>query len=261
MIYPTLGNHDCYSDMYNEVRLAKYDYQWRLEEDYYVKINPLPDRRGKYFVNLMLNSCKTVCPDNEFTYKNECNIMGLEPGDASVKAHYDWIVAQLERYTHDPDAAWIAITLHHQPFIYPGQKSVLLPLLKKYKVEIIITGHEHWLDYSNMDYNYNIRYPTEEYGPVIVNCTDSEVFKTETREVDYYLGEKLHQFVVGSAGAIWWKSACPILDTDGDMLYRSTSLPGIMTMEVTYELLTATYIYSDGTVGYIVRVHRSRNTQ
>ena len=56
MVYPTLGNHDCYVDMFNEVKYSKYDYQWRLESEYYAKVTPLKDDPNKQFVNLMLNS-------------------------------------------------------------------------------------------------------------------------------------------------------------------------------------------------------------
>ena len=62
---PVLGNHDCYGDMYNEIEFSKYDYQWQFEQDYYVLKNPLPDNKSKYFVNLMLNTCKLYCPDKD----------------------------------------------------------------------------------------------------------------------------------------------------------------------------------------------------
>ena len=50
LIYPTIGNHDCHVDMLNEVRFSKYDYQWRLEQEYYVKVTPLKDNPEKNFV-------------------------------------------------------------------------------------------------------------------------------------------------------------------------------------------------------------------
>ena len=130
MIYPTLGNHDCYVDYFNEVLYSKYDYQWRLENDYYVKITPLKDNPEKQFVNIMLNSCKTICPkENRYEYDNtECKKFSLEPGGKEVDAHYNWIEYQMEKYSQDPKTAWMAVTMHHQPFLHAGMKQVLIPL-------------------------------------------------------------------------------------------------------------------------------------
>ena len=38
IVYQALENHDCYVDMFNEVKYSKYDYQWRLESEYYAKV-------------------------------------------------------------------------------------------------------------------------------------------------------------------------------------------------------------------------------
>lgn len=61
--------------MYNELEFTKYDQQWNFTEDYYVIKRQLPDSRGEYFVNLMLNTCKLYCPDaaNEAEAK-ECSV-------------------------------------------------------------------------------------------------------------------------------------------------------------------------------------------
>ena len=130
MIYPTLGNHDWYVDYFNEVLYSKYDYQWRMDNDYYVRVTPLKDNPEKQFVNIMLNSCKTICPKGViYQYDNtECTKFSLEPGGAEIDAHYSWIDYQLEKYSQDPKTAWIALTMHHQPFLHPGMKQALIPL-------------------------------------------------------------------------------------------------------------------------------------
>ena len=58
LIYPTLGNHDCYGNVNNSIAYSDYDSQWTLEQDYYVMKQQMKDDPSKYFVNLMLNSCK-----------------------------------------------------------------------------------------------------------------------------------------------------------------------------------------------------------
>ena len=104
MIYPTLGNHDCYSNYMNEIEYSKYDYQWKLEEEYYVKVTPLKDNPSKQYVNLMLNSCKTICPPgNPYNWDDwECGWFQFKAGGPEVVAHYQWIEEQLKRYSEDP---------------------------------------------------------------------------------------------------------------------------------------------------------------
>ena len=116
-IYPTLGNHDWYWNMYNEIEFSKYDSQWTLEEDFYVMRNELKDGSGKYFVNLMLNSCKTLCPvAGEFPGEDgEWSNFSIKAGGAEVQAHYAWIIEQLEKYSTDPSVAWLTVSLHHPP--------------------------------------------------------------------------------------------------------------------------------------------------
>ena len=128
--------------------------------------------------------------------------------------------------------------------------------MKKYGVELLIVGHAHWLEYSNLSKDHQWKYLDREYGPVVKNCTDKEIFTTETREIHYSYGEKFHQFTVGSAGALFYEGTCPLIDFDGDIVYRSTSRPGIMTMEATVDTIKATFVYDDGSEGYRVFIHK-----
>ena len=69
-IYPTLGNHDCHVNYENEIFYSKYNKQWKFDEDYYELVTPLKDNPDLNFVNLMLNTCKLLCSDNEYAPKN-----------------------------------------------------------------------------------------------------------------------------------------------------------------------------------------------
>lgn len=66
--------------------------------------------------------------------------------------------------------AWIAVTLHHPVFTKIGLKNYLLPLLRKYNVDFIFVGHEHQIEYTNMDKEYEIRFPTSSFGDIIDDC-------------------------------------------------------------------------------------------
>ena len=263
LIYPTLGNHDCYSNYFNELKFSKYDYQWRLEEEYYVKVTPLKDNPNKQFVNLMLNSWKTICPPGN-PYKgddNECGRFQFKAGGPEVAAHYQWIEEQLKKYSEDPKTAWMAVTMHHQPYVHPGMKVSLIPLLRKYGVDIMIVGHEHWLEYSNQEYDHEWRFMDVEYGPVILNCTDREILFTGTREVHDTYGQRFHQFTIGHVVGFMNDPTCPVADMDVNLKWRSTLHPGHMTIEMTEDLFKATFIYSDGTTAYRVFLHKPETSE
>lgn len=57
-MFPTLGNHDCFSDIENEILYSQVDSQWEMESDYYELKYPLKDDPSKYLVLLMTNTCK-----------------------------------------------------------------------------------------------------------------------------------------------------------------------------------------------------------
>jgi len=262
LIYPTLGNHDCYVNMYNEVKLSQYDYQWRMLENYYVKVTPLKDDPKKFFVNFMLNSCMTICPKgNVYQDDNyECTRFGLLPGGNEVQAHFAWIEANFARYSNDPDVAWMAVSLHHQPFIHPGEKLYLIPLMRKYGVEIIFTGHEHWNEYSNQEFDYTMRLPNKEYGDIVLNCKGNEIFTTVTREIHFDYGVKFHQITAGTAGAIWIDPTCPVRDMDVNLVYRSSNvITGGLSVEVNTTQFKASFINNDGTVGYTLYLHKKQH--
>ena len=211
----------------------------------------------------MLNSWRTIWPPGTpYKYDNdECNSFGFEAGGPEVVAHYQWIEEQLKKYSEDPKTAWMAVTMHHQPYVHPGMKLALIPLLRKYKVDIMIVGHEHWLEYSNQEYDHQWKYMDVEYGPVIKNCSDKEVMFTDIRETHQTYGQRFHQFTVGTAGAIWVDSTCPIKDMDVNLVYRSITHPGSMSVEITTNLFKTSFVNSDGTISYRVYIHKPEPTE
>ena len=61
---PVLGNHDWYGGYENEILYSRYNKQWIFTTDYYLIKHPLKDGSKKYFVNLMINSCKFLWFDS-----------------------------------------------------------------------------------------------------------------------------------------------------------------------------------------------------
>lgn len=160
-IYPTLGNHDCYVNYKNEIEYSNYNEQWTMESDYYELVTPLRDDPSKNFVNLMLNSCKLMCPDHDWASLGRCTSMQTELGSDEVVEHYRWLEEKLQFYSNSNSTAWLAVTLHHPVFTESGLKVEFLPLVRKYNVDFIFVGHQHWAEYANMDPDYEVRFPPE----------------------------------------------------------------------------------------------------
>lgn len=138
-----------------------------MNSDFYELKTPLKDDPSKYFVNLVVNSCKLLCPENKYTDKQECDKMKVDVGSREVVDHLEWLRSKLELHRRDRNTAWLAITLHHPPFLQDPMKPQFLPLLREYYVDFIFAGHEHLVQYTNMDGKYKTRFPPE--TPYIIN--------------------------------------------------------------------------------------------
>lgn len=238
---------------------TKYDNQWTVPSDYYVLKTPLNDHSNQYFVNLMLNSCKMYCTSTEWGgFAEECNDMHIEPNGIEVNEMYSWLREQLEIHTNDPDVAWVAVSLHHPPMVEQGLKKYMLPILKEYEIDIIFTGHDHWMEYTNMDYNYQLKYPDDRRGNVILDdCTGTgkrEFMASDSRSLTFNKGDKMHQLMSGGAGASL-DGLCPVTDQDGDVTYRITEL-GLMTAEVTSYQFVAIYYNQDAEEVFRVTINK-----
>ena len=239
-VYATLGNHDCESDFKNEILYHDYNDQWNMPSDYYEFVLPMKDNPEVNFVNLMLNSCKLLCPDNKYDVKGYCNGMNVEPGSEEVKEHYRWLEEKLDYYNKLNTTAWLAVTFHHPPFLQSSMKEQLLPLIRKYGVDFIFVGHEHWSEYTNMDPDYKTRFP-EEKPKILKNCTDdTEILVNTTREHTFKKGQTLHQFISGNGGHTLRK-ICPYMEQDGSVYFKNDGYYGITTVEATSEKVTVTF--------------------
>ena len=221
-MYVTLGNHDWYSDFNNEVRYREFDKQWQMDSDYYIKKIPLKDNPQKYLALLMSNSCllSWMVSFKEMN-KDDCLLMNIEVGGELVKNHYIWMEENLRILSEDPNAVWTGIVMHHSLLVVPSMKQELLPILRKYKIDMAIVGHNHMFEYSNIGYSEQIRFPGKKHGPVIIDCKDrKEIMNTPTRYQEFKKGEQLHQFMVGGS-AKEFDDICPYYEQDGKVYFQN----------------------------------------
>lgn len=188
----------------------------------------------------MLNSCKLMCSDSKWTDTHECGKMQTEVGSDAVKQHYEWLEKKLQYYSQDEATAWLAVTLHHPPFINDPLKEHFLPLLRKYGVELVFVGHEHWAEYANMAPSYETRFPPNE-PKMKMNCTDdTEILVHEQRIQTFKKGTMLHQFISGNGGHTL-REICPLMEQDGEVYIKNTAYHGITAVEATSEKVSVTF--------------------
>ena len=253
-MYLTLGNHDCYSDYENEIKYHDYDKQWNMESDYYKLKFPLKDDPNKYLVLLMANSCLLDCLTEFKDNKKDCEDMNTKMGGNRVKEHYEWMHDKLKKYSEDPEVAWLGVVMHHSVFIVPGMKEDLLPLLRKYKVDFALVGHNHRFDYSNIGYDEKIKFPGKDYGDIIDDWdSKKEILNTPTRYQEFKKSDRLHQFMVGGSGRKFAK-ICPYREQDGKVHFQSVEEHGMMTIEINSKQLTAKYYQRNDKIVYQVTI-------
>jgi hypothetical protein len=116
---------------------------------------------------------------------------------SGIQTQIDWIKDTLETVSKDPDIIWKVVVNHWAIFSAGSKhgdnenmKEILLPLLSQYKVDMVLSGHDHNLQYLRMNSedgqikNTTQEAPKEEKG-VIGELLAKNLNKTipETKEV------------------------------------------------------------------------------
>lgn len=129
-MYVALGNHDCYSDINNEIAYSKVNPQWMFSTDYYDMVIPLADDPSLNLVNLVLNGCSLSCLKLDSNFNaDECKSTHQQIDGPDALAQKSWLEEMLKKYSKDPSTRWLAVTVHHPFTIEPALKKHILPLL------------------------------------------------------------------------------------------------------------------------------------
>lgn len=233
--YLLYGNHDCY---------FKDDYGETLEKFYHNIFMPkcpwnMTVPVGEFKVAFTFLSCYLQCYGHIYNprVQNQCR---KENAMYNATNEYLWLETHLQEINQDPDVIWNFVFIHYPLFSVSAidgdvetLKVHLFPLLKKYKVDVVFSGHNH-----NMQYLSSKKYVDgNEYfhqndtdlctGPFIVcngenvicwdknvtcpdgngTCSDKFTWEdnsklaVERKEVTYKKGEELHQVIMGASGA------------------------------------------------------------
>ncbi|CAG9329922.1 unnamed protein product [Blepharisma stoltei] len=202
-----LGNHDCSSNPQYEIDATSLYPMWHLPRKFY---NFTIEIDNKYLAAfIFMNGCSLAHDINKV-------------GDLE---QYEWLEKILKDLNRNPRVKWILVNIHEPPFsagIHHGDnepiKKFILPLLFKYNVDILMTGHEHNMQYFISRYSNDTMPPYEPLPNSTFNCSKEE-FVPYNRESFWIKGQGLHEIVQGAGGAELYE-LCPNKTTEmADLVY------------------------------------------
>ena len=146
--YPVLGNHDYKSNPEAQVKYSGISRRWRMPSRYYSKLFPIPGDTASKVLILFIDT-------NPFIpkfYSNSEYGPNVKTQDSTLQKK--WIENELSQ--HDPRIKWKIVVGHHP--MYTGSirseeydvravRYSLDALLKKYKADAYLAGHDHSLQH------------------------------------------------------------------------------------------------------------------
>lgn len=227
------GNHDCYfSNSHGSKLEALYSQVFMREAPWNMTLH-YPD----FSVSFTFLPCDLICygPVKSYRTEKQCNDMRAVNNNFTT---YKWLARHFYSINQDTRIKWKIVLIHSPVFSISTSgsdseslKQYLLPLLKKYKIDLILSGHNHNMQYlahnlSTPDYQKQVKSP-ECMRPSHLNCGEYKVLcesrnsscpalnKTCADRVSmeegveyrverfklYRKGEMVHQVVQGAGGA------------------------------------------------------------
>jgi hypothetical protein len=143
--YPTLGNHDYRGNWQAQIDYSQVSRRWELPAQYYEKLITLDDGTQAH---LLFIDTSPLNPD----YQGETKYQETQKQDAD--AQLTWLHQTLSSSKAD----WRIVFGHHPLYssgkrygATDGIKSVLEPILEKYRVHAYFAGHEHDLQHNQVE--------------------------------------------------------------------------------------------------------------
>ncbi|CAG9336210.1 unnamed protein product [Blepharisma stoltei] len=245
--YVVLGNHDCMSDISDELDMTKLYPNWNMPAPYW---NTTVSIGNDMKLGLIyLNSCEIACevPDLYPYLQGECESMKVHATESKVNKQYAWLEQVLIDLNKDTTIAWIAVVMHMPIFsasVEHGDndqlKKRLYPILFKYNVDLVLTGHDHQMEYLASKKNSE---PTPFQPSVNVTglkCGYME-YIPDQREFDFDKGDYIHNIIMGAGGASI-DEICPDRVTDmADLIYGNTKNYGFMELYVDPSIISINF--------------------
>ena len=223
--YAVLGNHDCYTNSDYEVKMTNFFEKWNMPDYYYSKKFPIGEGKNAGFA--FLNGCELACVYylDEVKYPklhHECSKMNPLASNSSISQQYSWLEGVLKDWDSDSSVVWRTVVIHMPIFSVSkahgdndGLKQQLYPLLFKYNVDFVLSGHDHHMQYLSSPKGFEPN-RFEPRNPNTDSCGHCNIIK-DGRIVQVNKGYELSQIVMGASGG----------DLDDLCFNRTTSMANV----------------------------------
>lgn len=276
----TYGNHDCY---------GPFEFGRELEvlyENVYMPSPPynLTVKLGGFLADFSFLSCDLFClgPLDEHM-KRQCKMMGTT--SKKNKKEYEWLENHFKSIQFDSRIIWKVVFTHFPIFSVSassgdseGQKLHLLPLLNKYGIDLVLSGHNHNMQHFMYKFNRENDYIVQDYDPMClkvthinchsglkltcqtknvtcpnkpITCEDRQIFNGFYKRLEYgpkvvvKQGDFMHQVIQGSGGGI----LDPLCNVSSPMANLTFALAdyGFSEILISAEAIRIKYIHANTT--------------
>ena len=232
--YLSYGNHDYYNNRFRGNIIDQLNDNLFSPE---VPSNKTIEMLG-FKISFTFLPCDLICHGSFETnvVKNQCHKMG---SNSSFEAEYTFLRRHLEEINKDKSITWKIVVIHYPIFSVAttgmdseNLKKYLLPILQEFKVDLILTGHNHNMQYFFYNYSSEYKYKKQTFNQkcmseASINCgtyklhcmkrsdkcsnknkTCSNIWNVEESaklnrllKKSYIKGDGLHQVVQGAGGS------------------------------------------------------------
>jgi len=201
--YFVLGNHDCDGNPEDEIALNGKVSNWNFPSSYYSKTFSI-DSKGNKALFLFLDGCLlTWMAADEETKKT----FSFTPTEEAIETQTRWIKDTLENAAKDDTIIWRSIVVHW-PFFSIGKshgdteilKLTLLKTLFENKVDVVLSGHDHAIQYIRMTRNNFEQHGYRLQSKTTNHCEITTIGLESNPTITMKQGDALHQIVSGNGG-------------------------------------------------------------
>ena len=279
--YLSYGNHDYYysknygellSEIYSNVNMPSGPWNLTLQME-------------GFKVDFIFLPCDIVCHGNSTNHNSARQCHFMHSGTNHTETYF-WLETHLQDINDDEELVWKIVIIHYPLFSVSvtgmdseNLKTNLLPILRQYKVDMVLSGHNHNMQYFYSDHEKHADYKEQELdekclpetdimceGHKIhcyfknVSCYDgshscinkisveeSNEFLNFTRSYTFTKGKGLHQVVQGSGGADL-NPICPGMSSPMAENLFAMSTHGFSDLFITRASLKIRYLASDTSI-------------
>lgn len=150
--------------------------------------------------------------ENYEKYENQkdmCGELDRIADQDEIDDEYDWLDSTLNEYSQDSSIVWTIVSIHTAPYTagagdgdVENLKKRLIPMLQEYKVDLLLTGHDHLMEHFYIPNKATTNTPqvsTYSPSPLTDDCVLPYYLEGQTSSITQK-GDGIHQVIMGASG-------------------------------------------------------------